>query len=218
MKPHPPFAASVLTDFGMIGGHRWSGAAEVAALLVDETQVLACTPGEYTVAVRLLHSGDTPVPFDAFALSRVALTHAVSRLRRKLAPLGLAIQCELQHGYVLQRADKNPGGGNRNPAPEEQTMNDAPPPTSAAMTSGFQASYTTLPSAIRRVAMRKIALLEQNPAHPSLHVHRVKRRVGLWECAITGRYRLLFERDGEQITLVEIGPHGVIDHVHHRRR
>ena len=82
----------------------------------------------------------------------------------------------------------------------------------------FRQSYAALPEAIRRIAARKIALLSRNPAHPSLKVHRVKRGTGLWECAITFRYRLLFERDGERIRLVEIGPHGVIDHVHHRGR
>ena len=82
----------------------------------------------------------------------------------------------------------------------------------------FRQSYDALPQAIRRIAARKIALLECNPAHPSLKVHRVKRGTGLWECAITFRYRLLFERDGERIRLVEIGPHGLIDHVHHRGR
>jgi len=75
-----------------------------------------------------------------------------------------------------------------------------------------------LPAAIRRIAARKIALLSRNPAHPSLKVHRVKRGTGLWECAITFRYRLLFEREETGVRLVDIGPHGVIDHVHHRRR
>lgn len=86
------------------------------------------------------------------------------------------------------------------------------------VTACFQQAYASLPQAIRRVAARKIALLATNPAHPSLSVHRVRRCAGLWECAITSRYRLLFERAGERLRLLEIGPHGVIDHSHHRRR
>jgi mRNA-degrading endonuclease YafQ of YafQ-DinJ toxin-antitoxin module len=86
------------------------------------------------------------------------------------------------------------------------------------VTTCFQQAYAGLPQAIRRVAARKIALLATNPAHPSLGVHRVRRCAGLWECAITSRYRLLFERTGERLRLVEIGPHGVIDHAHHRQR
>ena len=82
----------------------------------------------------------------------------------------------------------------------------------------FRQSYAALPETIRRIAARKIGLLERNPAHPSLKVHRVKRGTGLWECAITFRYRLLFEREETGIRLVDIGPHGVIDHVHHRSR
>jgi mRNA-degrading endonuclease YafQ of YafQ-DinJ toxin-antitoxin module len=218
MKPERTPATSALTDFGVIGGHQWHGDVAAAAFLVDDTQVLACTPGEYAVAECLLRSGGVLVPFDDFALSRGALTHAISRLRRKFASLGLDIQCELQYGYALRCVGAHPSDRRRNQGQEGETMHEPPPQTSAAMAPGFQASYVALPHAIRRVAERKIALLKENPAHPSLHVHRIKRCAGLWECAVTGRYRLLFERDGEQIRLVEVGPHGVIDHVHHRRR
>jgi len=85
------------------------------------------------------------------------------------------------------------------------------------ITACFRESYAALPPAIQQVATRKIALLTQNLAHPSLNVHRVRRAHGLWECAITFRYRLLFERDGASIRLIEIGTHTIIDHVHHRK-
>jgi mRNA-degrading endonuclease YafQ of YafQ-DinJ toxin-antitoxin module len=215
---HSLMAAGRLADLGIVGDHHFQGAETAAALVVDGKQVIACTPAEYHIAALLLRAESRLVPFRQFAHSRHALESQVSGLRRKFAPLGLSIQCEVQRGYLLRCAGDHPIDRSRNQRQEGETMNGPSPLTSAAMAPGFQASYAALPHAIRRVAARKIALLTENPAHPSLHVHRIKRCAGLWECAVTGRYRLLFERDGEQIRLVEVGPHGVIDHVHHRRR
>jgi|GEM_PF-281542 len=106
----------------------------------------------------------------------------------------------------------------RRPLCEREDQTNQSQEESPGMTACFRQSYAALPQAIQQVATRKIALLTQNPAHPSLNVHRVRRARGLWECAITFRYRLLFERDGASIRLIEIGPHTIIDHVHHRRR
>lgn len=97
-------------------------------------------------------------------------------------------------------------------------MNEPIQQVNVAMTPRFHRSYAALPPHLRRIAERKIALLSACPAHPSLKVHRIKRCAGLWSCAVTDRYRILFERNGEQLTLIDIGKHAVIDHVHHHGR
>lgn len=104
--PHPR-AAQALTDFGMVGKHHLQGSDLTLMLLVDSVQVIACTPAEYCVAAVLLHSFGVPVTFNQFPLARAALSHVVGRVRRKLAPLGLDIGCQLRYGYVLQQSKES---------------------------------------------------------------------------------------------------------------
>lgn len=106
MNGHLPRTAQALTDFGMVGNYHLQGSDLTLMLLVDGVQVIACTPAEYCVAALLLHSFGVPVTFDRFPLARAALSHVVGRVRRKLAPLGLDIGCQLRYGYVLQQSEE----------------------------------------------------------------------------------------------------------------
>ena len=90
-----------LTDFGMVNGHHLQGSEQPSLLLVDGTRIIACTPAEYRIAALLLHAPGKPVPLAQFAhRSRHRLANQVSRLRRKVAPLGITIVSVKTYGYL----------------------------------------------------------------------------------------------------------------------
>ncbi len=58
----------------------------------------------------------------------------------------------------------------------------------------------------------KIDLLVNNPAHPSLKCHRVKRISNAWIAYINRKNRLLFRRlEGRDISLLDVRAHCVVD-------
>ena len=63
-------------------------------------------------------------------------------------------------------------------------------------------------------ALEKIKLLAENPAHPSLNAHKIKRTEGKWECYINMAYRIIYEPLADVIRLWKIGDHSIIDKVH----
>lgn len=63
-------------------------------------------------------------------------------------------------------------------------------------------------------ALEKIKLLAENPAHPSLNAHKIKRTEGKWECYIDLAYRIIYEPWADVIRLWKIGDHSIIDKVH----
>ena len=90
-------------------------------LLIVDSVVIACTPSEYDVLLRLLRAAGEPVPFarlvyrDAqrtLALGpRHRLSQRVSRLRARIWPLGLDILCLTGYGYLLlARSDEQEEG------------------------------------------------------------------------------------------------------------
>ena len=109
MKPRRhPCAFSPLTDFGEVGGHRLRGCQERSLLLVDGVQAMACTPTEYRIAALLLRSPGIPVPLARFPTrDRHTLARQVSRLRRAMQPLGIAIPCLPTYGYLLDTTSED---------------------------------------------------------------------------------------------------------------
>jgi len=78
----------------------------------------------------------------------------------------------------------------------------------------FLAELDTAPSELRERALRKIELLAENPAHPSLNAHRIHRAPGKWECYVTKSHRIIYEPAGDELRLWRIGDHQIIDRVH----
>ena len=111
--PPQEYGLRDLADFGIINGHRLRGDTEKFTLLVDETQAISCTPAEYRIATRLLHSPNMPVTFaqlrDGAYLPEVdhrAVIRAISTLRQKIAPLGIRITNVKIYGYMITLASE----------------------------------------------------------------------------------------------------------------
>lgn len=67
---------------------------------------------------------------------------------------------------------------------------------------------------LKERALEKIKLLAENPSHPSLNAHKIKRTEGKWECYINMAYRIIYEPLADVIRLWKIGDHSIIDKVH----
>lgn len=67
---------------------------------------------------------------------------------------------------------------------------------------------------LKERALEKIQLLAENPAHPSLNAHKIKKVDGKWECYINMAYRIIYEPLADVIRLWKIGDHSIIDKVH----
>jgi mRNA interferase RelE/StbE len=77
-------------------------------------------------------------------------------------------------------------------------------------TRGFTRLFRRLPDEVRQATYQKLALFEDNPAHPSLRVKRLKGSPGLWEMSITMNYRVTFTMEGNRVVLRAIGTHDVL--------
>lgn len=82
----------------------------------------------------------------------------------------------------------------------------------------FSRSLKRLSEPMQRLVAEKIAYLKQNPAHPSLNVHRVLRvrNRKMWICYIGDSLRLLYQSQADGIYLWDIGAHVVVDRIHRR--
>jgi mRNA-degrading endonuclease RelE of RelBE toxin-antitoxin system len=74
----------------------------------------------------------------------------------------------------------------------------------------FDRLFRRLPERVRAETYEKLALFQQDPAHPSLRVKRIKGADLLWEMRITRNYRLTFEVQGERVILRRIGTHDTL--------
>lgn len=71
----------------------------------------------------------------------------------------------------------------------------------------FRKSYRHLPSFIQRKIDKQLALLTENPRHPSLQVKRIKGTTNLWEARVDLHYRMSFEMVGDTLHLRVVGHH-----------
>jgi len=78
----------------------------------------------------------------------------------------------------------------------------------------FLSALDSMPPDLKDRALEKIGLLSENPAHPSLKAHRVKRTKDKWEGYITEAHRVIYEPAGDAIRLWRIGDHSIIDRAH----
>lgn len=86
--------------------------------------------------------------------------------------------------------------------------------TEIVVSDDFLAGLESLPTDLRERALSKVRLLADNPAHPSLNAHRVKRTQGKWECYITDGHRLIYESAEGQLRLWRVGDHSIVDRAH----
>jgi mRNA-degrading endonuclease RelE of RelBE toxin-antitoxin system len=83
-------------------------------------------------------------------------------------------------------------------------------------TKKFVRSRKRLSRSLQLVVEEKIAILKGNPAYPSLKVHRAlrAREKNTRICYISSSLRLLYSIDDDGIRLYDVGPHGIVDHLH----
>ncbi|MBI2912587.1 MAG: hypothetical protein HYY03_01555 [Chloroflexi bacterium] len=70
--------------------------------------------------------------------------------------------------------------------------------------------FRRLPKPIRDETYEKLALLLENPAHPSLRVKRIRGTERIWELSVTMNYRITFEMQGDRLILRRVGTHDVL--------
>ena len=78
------------------------------------------------------------------------------------------------------------------------------------MTDTFRRLMARLPEQVREQTRRKLRLLAENPAHPSLRVKRMADTGGIWEMSVTMAYRVSFVYEGNRILLRKVGPHDIL--------
>jgi mRNA interferase RelE/StbE len=83
----------------------------------------------------------------------------------------------------------------------------------------FKAAFERLHTGIRKVVEEKIRLLAENPAHPSLQVHRLRRAraQNVWICYISINKRLLYQYKGHALYLWDVGEHCVVERIRQNR-
>jgi addiction module RelE/StbE family toxin len=69
------------------------------------------------------------------------------------------------------------------------------------LTRRFLKSFALLPAAIQEKVKKQLALLVEDPRHPSLQTKPIKGAPGIYEARVDIDYRLTYERD-EDDTLV----------------
>jgi len=78
------------------------------------------------------------------------------------------------------------------------------------ITRRFERSFRKLPPEIKERSKDKFKLLLKDASHPSLRVKKVRKYEGVFECRITGDYRLLFSITKEAYVFLEVGNHNEI--------
>jgi len=77
-------------------------------------------------------------------------------------------------------------------------------------TKPFDRDYDSLQKGIKERASKQLALLLENPRHPSLRLKKIKGHPTMWEGRITESYRFTFQIVGETYLLRRIGTHEIL--------
>ena len=85
-------------------------------------------------------------------------------------------------------------------------------------TAKFRAAFDELPADVRRSARRAYRLFRQNPNHPSLRFKPVPPAQPIFSVRITGGYRAVGVRTGEEIVWFWIGTHAAYERMLAQRR
>lgn len=85
-------------------------------------------------------------------------------------------------------------------------------------TLGFRNALAQLPPQVRRQARRAYRCFARDPYHPSLHFKPVHATEPIFSVRISGHYRAVGLRTGEEIVWFWIGSHADYDRLLHQRR
>ena len=72
------------------------------------------------------------------------------------------------------------------------------------LTRRFLKSFARLPKAIQEKIKKQIALLAENPRHPSLRTKPVQGTDGIYEARIDRDYRMTYERQADDILVLRV--------------
>ena len=76
------------------------------------------------------------------------------------------------------------------------------------LTAEFKEAYKKLPQDIKKKVRKQLHYLQDNPAHPSLQIHKLNDE---WEFYIDIFYRCFFLKQANKITLLTAGTHKLVD-------
>lgn len=79
---------------------------------------------------------------------------------------------------------------------------------------GFLGELDVLSGDMKDRALQKITLLADNPSHPSLNCHKLKRVKNKWECYVSDSHRIIFDTKDDELRLWHIGDHSIVDRAH----
>jgi addiction module RelE/StbE family toxin len=72
----------------------------------------------------------------------------------------------------------------------------------------FLKSFSRLPAAVQEKIKKQIALLAENPRHPSLHTKPIQGAPGIYEARVDVDYRMTYEREADDtLALRVVGKH-----------
>mgnify|MGYP001115809505 FL=1 len=72
----------------------------------------------------------------------------------------------------------------------------------------FLMSFARLPKPVREKIKKQLALLAENPRHPSLQTKPIQGAPGIYEARVDSDYRFTYERDADDtLVLRVVGKH-----------
>lgn len=74
----------------------------------------------------------------------------------------------------------------------------------------FKKEFKRLPDHVQARAKKQLALLLENPHHPSLQTKKMEGHQGIWEGRISRGYRFTFEMKKDALVLRRIGTHDIL--------
>lgn len=77
----------------------------------------------------------------------------------------------------------------------------------------FAEQFANLPKIIQKKACKKELLFRENPFHPSLRLHKLKRKLdGLWSISVDMKHRIIFKPlENGIILFISIGTHAIYE-------
>lgn len=76
----------------------------------------------------------------------------------------------------------------------------------------FQKRYKSFNANEKKQLAKTLALLAENPMHPSLRTKRIQGSNGLFECSVNMDIRIVWYYEGDRmIILVDIGHHDILN-------
>ena len=78
-------------------------------------------------------------------------------------------------------------------------------------TDRFKKNYKDLTEKEKKQIERKLALLAENPMHPSLRTKRIQGTTDLFECSVNMSIRMIWYYEGDKIIiLLDVGHHDIL--------